>query len=93
MNFPPISNEVVINSYLAHKTPQWRLSTVQIRTIQLRRIAEQLSPATLIDVTEETILAWYDRFPGLPETRASYASAAHGLYRWMTVYARPRLQQ
>lgn len=87
------TNDELIAAYLAHQAPLWRDATLTVRTLQLRRIAEDLAPAaTLLDVDEERLLAWFDRLPGRPETRASYASAVHGLYRWMTVRARPRLR-
>lgn len=93
MENPSTTNETVIGAYLAHQNPLWRPATRKVRTLQLWRIAEELAPvASLVDVTEAQLLAWYDRLPGLPETRASYASAVHGLFRWMTVRARPRLR-
>lgn len=93
MSFPTISNEAVIASYVAHQTGhRWRPSTIRVRTLQLHRIAGQLAPTTFVDATEEDILAWYNQRPGQPETKASYASAIHGIYRWMTVLARPRIR-
>jgi site-specific recombinase XerD len=93
MPFPSISNESVIAAYVAFQTGRrWRRpGTVRVRTLQLQRIAEEL-PSPLVEVTEEQLLAWYARKEGTAETLASYASAVHGLYQWMSVYARPRLR-
>lgn len=92
MEIPSPTNEDVIAAYLAHQNPLWRPSTRRVRALQLRRIVDALAPATLATITEEQLLAWYDRLPGLPETRASYASTVHGIFRWMVVRARPRLR-
>jgi integrase/recombinase XerD len=93
MPFPTLTNEAVIAAYVENRRAStWRsIETVRVRTYQLRRIAEQL-PAPLIDVTEEQVLAWHTRLAGMPETRAAYVSAAHGIFRWMAVLARPRLR-
>lgn len=93
MTFPAISNEAVIAQYVAHQDGhRWRPSTVRVRGLQLHRIAKQLDPVTIVAATEDDIVDWYDRLSGAPETRASYISAIHGIYRWMTVLARPRLR-
>jgi site-specific recombinase XerD len=90
----PITNESLIAHYVAHQAAnKWRPSTVRVRTLQLRRIADELAPVNLVDATEEDLLRWYDRRGGQqPETRASYASAVHGIYHWMAVRARPRIR-
>lgn len=87
-----MNNDTIIAHYIAHQAKNWRPTTIRVRELQARRIADQLAPATLLDATEEHLIAWFDRLDGRPETRASYLSAAHGLFRWMTVYARPRLR-
>ncbi|MFR9807264.1 tyrosine-type recombinase/integrase, partial [Pseudonocardia sp. RS010] len=43
-------------------------------------------------MTEEDMLAWRQGLRGRPETIASCTSAAHGIFRGMTVRARPRLR-
>lgn len=89
-------NEQVIERYIEYQryasARPWRARTVEVRTVQLRVIAEALAPVRLIDATEESILAWHTRLRGKPETRASYTSAIRGLYHWMAVRARPRLR-
>lgn len=93
MTFPSISNDAVIAQFVAHQTGhRWRPSTARVRTLQLHRIAEQLAPATFASATEDDLVVWYDQLTGAPETRASYASAAQGIYRWMAVLARPRIR-
>lgn len=89
-------NEQVIAQYLdyqlyASRRP-WRPRTVDVRTLQLRILAEALDPVRLIDATEDDILAWHTKLRGKPETRASYTSAARGLYNWMAIKSRPRLR-
>lgn len=87
-----LSNEEVIERYLrAGAARGWQPSTTRVRTLQLRRIAGQL-PVPLVEVTEEQLLDWRESLPGKPETIASYTSAVSGLYRWMTVKARPRVR-
>lgn len=86
-----LSSEDLIRAYLDHKRASgWRPNTVKIRALQLHKIATELAPATFLDATEEQLLAWHDHRPGLPETRASYASAVHGIYRWLTRTTRMR---
>jgi site-specific recombinase XerD len=93
MTFPPISNEAVIAQFVAHQADlRWRPSTVRVRRLQLQRIARQLDPITIVAATEDDLVRWYDNLPGAAETRASYASAVHGIYRWMTVLARPKVR-
>lgn len=93
---PPnhIENDTVLAEYMRYRRTAgrkpWRAETVRVRTYQLRRIAEQL-PTDLVDVTEEHVMNWHAGLRGQPETIAAYVSAAHGLYRWMAVLARPRL--
>lgn len=93
MEFPSISNDAVIAAYIAHRAAtRWVEATVRVRTNQLRIVAEQLAPTLLTQATEEDLIRWFDARQGRPETRASYLSAVHGLYRWMTVTARPRIR-
>lgn len=95
MQFPTTDNESVITQYIAYRCTagrRWRAETVRVRSSQLRIIAEQLAPVPLIDAAEDHIVTWHRALRGKPETIASYTSAIHGLYRWMTVYARPRLR-
>lgn len=95
MTLPPLENQTVINQYVAYKATsarRWRPATIAVRTSQLNVIAEQLAPANLIDATEDDILVWHHQLRGQPETIASYTSAIRGLYRWMSVYSRPRLR-
>lgn len=92
---PEYDNTTVIANYITHRTTtgrRWRPETVRVRTSQMHLIAEELHPTRLVDVTEEEVLAWSTRLRGRPETIASYISAIHGLYRWMSVLARPRLR-
>ncbi|MDN5854375.1 MAG: tyrosine-type recombinase/integrase, partial [Actinomycetia bacterium] len=56
-------------------------------------LATHLAPIPLVDATAEHILPWHPHLAGPPETIAAHISAARGLYRWMAVYARPRLRQ
>lgn len=95
MQFPSTDNESVITQYIAYRVTtgrRWRPETVRVRTSQLGIIAEQLAPTPLVDVTEDHVIDWHRRLRGKPETIGSYTSAIHGLYRWMSVQARPRLR-
>lgn len=91
----PIDNATVIAQYLAHRLSsgqRWRPETLRVRTYQLHRIADQLTPTPLVDVTEDQVVEWQARLRGRPETIAAYISAAHGIFRWMALHARPRLR-
>jgi site-specific recombinase XerD len=92
-----IDNDTVITEYVRYRRTTgrkpWRPETTRVRTYQLHRIADQLAPTPLVDVTEEHVLNWMTRITGQPETIAAYVSAIHGLYRWMAVLARPRLTE
>lgn len=89
-------NDQVLAQYLDYQRHTsrrpWRPRTIEWRTTQLRIITEALAPVRLVDATEEDILAWHATLRGMPETRASYTSAARGLYHWMAIKSRPRLR-
>jgi site-specific recombinase XerD len=90
-----IDNEQLIARYIAeraHTGKRWRPETQRVRAYQLGKVAEDLAPVSLLDATEDDLLAWHARMPGRPETIAAYTSAVHGLYHWMAVKARPRLR-
>lgn len=87
-----ISNAYVINEYLHAHRDRWRPSTIRLRRIQLRALAEALHPVDLINATEDDLYRWRDHLVGAPETLSSYVSATRGLYRWMSTRARPRLR-
>lgn len=90
-----LDNDVVLSEYLRYQTQSahgWRPATVRVRKCQLQLLAEALAPTRLIDATEDDIAAWSEHLTGQPETIASYTSMVRGLYRWMSVKARPRLR-
>lgn len=91
----PSENETLINDYISYKATtgrRWREGTIEVRFRQLRILARAIEPTSLLEATEDDLLAWHRRLDGRPETIAAYVSAARGLYRWMSVYARPRLR-
>lgn len=89
-------NAQVLAQYLDYQryaaAKPWLPRTAEWRSTQLRIIADALSPVRLLDATEDDVLAWHTRLRGKPETRASYTSAARGLFHWMAVKSRPRLR-
>lgn len=87
-----ITNEYVIAEYLHAHRDRWRRGTIKLRRLQLHALARALHPARLITATEDDLYRWRDQLTGAPETLSSYVSAARGLFRWMTVRARPRLR-
>lgn len=90
---PTVSNDAVLAAYINYQTVNgWRPKTVQARTDQLHRFARELG-VPFVDATEDDIVAWHSRLTGAATTRAAYISGIKGLYRWMTVYARPRLRE
>lgn len=91
MTSPIPGNDEIITRYLYAMRTRWRQKTREVRIYQLRAIADAL-PAPLVLATEEHLVAWHDGLRGAPETIAAYTSAAHGIFRWMNVLARPRLR-
>lgn len=94
MTFPTIrENDGLIRDYIRYRVNNdgWRPRTIQMRRLQLHRIAEQL-PAPLHAASEEHLHDWLSQRDGRPGTRASDISALHGLYDWMATLSRPRLR-
>lgn len=89
-------NDLIIAQYLDYQryasAKPWGIRTAEWRARQLRIIAAALNPVRLIDANEDDVMAWHLKLRGKPETRASYTSAAHGLFNWMAVKSRPRLR-
>lgn len=95
MQFPTTDNESIITQYMAYRLTsgrRWRPSTVKTRNSQLRNLTDWLHPTPLVEATEDQMLVWHRQIAGQPESVAGLISAARGLYRWMAVYARPRLR-
>lgn len=91
-----LDNDLVIARYIAARVSsgkRWRPATERVRTYQLRTVADQIAPATFLTVGEDDLIRWHQQLTGSAETIASYTSAVRGLFRWMTVYARPRLRE
>lgn len=84
-----VTDDQIIAEYAAYQRTRWRPRTLVVRTYQLQAISEAL-PSPLISVTEEDLLRWHDTLRGSPETIASYVSCAKGIFRWMSLRARPR---
>jgi site-specific recombinase XerD len=87
-----VANATLINTYVLYQSRErWRPETARVRRSQLHKVADQLATTPLIDATEDDLVHWHDHvLTGAPETRAAYVSAVHGIYQWMSVYARPR---
>lgn len=84
-------NDAVLAQYFRYQR-EWRPNTVRLRTIQLTHLCNWLMPTALVDATEDDLIGWRDGLRGSSETVSGYVSAARGLFRWMSVRARPRLR-